>query len=59
MIGQDTVLNIPLGEPMDYTIDVSGEFNEYQWYKDGDILPGENTNTLYIESVEEADEGVT
>ena len=57
MIGKDTVFNIHSGESMEYTIEVSGDYNQYQWYKDGSAVAGQTSNTLYIENVEESDAG--
>ena len=48
MIGNDTVLVVGSGGELSYTIEVSGENNTYQWYKDNVALPGQTTNTLFI-----------
>jgi Leucine-rich repeat (LRR) protein len=58
MIGVDTTIEIMNGETIEYTIEVSGDFNVYKWYKDGSLLPDQTTNTLYIENASSADQGV-
>ena len=40
-----------------YTIEVSGDYNTYQWYHDGSVIQGQNTNTLNIEEVSSAHVG--
>jgi len=50
-IGTDTTLAVDWGADLYYTIEVSGEYNIYKWYKDGTLLPDQNTNTLFISSV--------
>jgi hypothetical protein len=57
MIGQDTVVEVINGETLEYTLEVSGENNIYSWYKDGTLLPGQTTSTLYIENASYADQG--
>ena len=55
--GNDTLIELIKLEPLSYTIECSGDNNIYQWYKDGDILSGQTTNTLYIESALLSDQG--
>jgi Leucine-rich repeat (LRR) protein len=50
-IGNDTIIELNIGEDFLYTIDVSGDYNSYQWYKDGNLLSGQTTNTLTIDNV--------
>ncbi|MCB2222407.1 MAG: leucine-rich repeat domain-containing protein [Bacteroidetes bacterium] len=57
MIGQDTTLEVINNETLEYAIEVSGDNNEYQWYKDGTLLPGQTTGTLYIENASIDDQG--
>jgi len=56
--GEDTLLLANQGSPIEYTIEVSGDYNQYQWYKDGSILSGQTSNTLIINSLSAADEGI-
>ncbi len=57
-IGTDTTIIIETGNPLDFTIEVTGNYNNYQWYKDGVELAGFNSNTLHFDNVSVADEGV-
>ncbi len=57
MIGTDTVITIYEGSEVSYTIEVSGENNIYQWYKDGTLVPEQTSNTLYFASVSHSDMG--
>ena len=41
-----------------YNLDVNGNNNLYQWYKDDSILPTQNTNTLNLENIQLADSGI-
>jgi Leucine-rich repeat (LRR) protein len=56
-IGNDTTVTAPSGQPFNYTIEVSGENNEYAWYKDGVMMAGQNTNTLQLPVISKDDEG--
>ena len=47
LIGQELLIRIP----------VSGSANEYQWYKDEQPLQGFQTDSLFIQNVELADNG--
>lgn len=47
LIGQELLIRIP----------VSGSANQYQWYKDEQILQGFQTDSLFIQNVELADNG--
>ena len=55
--GKDTVLVIEAGSELTYTMNVTGQANQYQWYKDGVALPGFNTPVLHFESVTVENEG--
>jgi Leucine-rich repeat (LRR) protein len=63
-LGQRLVLGAPesinplSGETITRTIEVGGSNNIYQWLKDGEELAGQNTNTLTLENVSEADAGI-
>jgi Leucine-rich repeat (LRR) protein len=58
MIGTDTVFTIWEGSELSYTIEVSGDNNMYQWYKNNTVLPGQTSNTLYFASVVPSDMGI-
>lgn len=58
MIGQDTTIEVSANDTLSYTIEVSGENNIYKWYKNGTLLPDQNSNTLYIENATASDQGV-
>ncbi|MEZ5082118.1 MAG: T9SS type A sorting domain-containing protein [Bacteroidales bacterium] len=57
MIGQDTTIEVVDNGTLQYTIEVSGENNIYQWYKDGSLLPDQTSSTLYIENASSTDQG--
>ncbi len=50
-IGNDTTIVLEEGTDLNHTIQVSGEYNVYQWYKNNFPLAGQNTNTLHFENV--------
>jgi Leucine-rich repeat (LRR) protein len=56
-IGNDTTIVLEQGSELSYTVDVSGDYNKYQWYKDGIELTGFTSNELYFESLTVTDEG--
>jgi len=57
MLGADTILSVPNETELSYTIDVSGQYNVYKWYKDGELLPEQTTGTLHIDAVTYEDMG--
>ncbi len=57
MLGADTVLSVPYDTELSYTISVSGQYNVYKWYKDGELLPEQTTGTLHIDAVTYEDMG--
>ena len=57
MLGTDTVLSVPYDTELSYTIEVSGQYNIYKWYKDGELLPDQTTGTLHINPVTYEDMG--
>ncbi|MBE0638435.1 MAG: T9SS type A sorting domain-containing protein [Bacteroidales bacterium] len=57
LIGNDTLVEVIEGQDMEYTLEVSGENNAYQWYRDSVAMSGQNTNTLLLENVNIEDEG--
>ena len=56
-IGTETVIEVVNGETISYTLEVSGDNNIYQWYKDNVILADQTSNTLYIENTTISDQG--
>ncbi len=56
-IGNDTIIYAELGGDFETTMEVTGEFNEYQWFKDGLMLNGQTSNTLVIPALTYDDEG--
>lgn len=56
-IGEAESIELVSGDTLNFTIVCSGENNTYTWYKDGEILPGQTTNTLTIESASASDQG--
>jgi len=57
MIGEDTLILANPGTTVEYILEVSGENNVYQWFKDGSLLSGQTTNTLLIEDMSLSDDG--
>lgn len=55
--GNDTIIYAVLGEDFETTMEVTGEFNDYQWFKEGSLLDGQTSNTLVISSLSYDDEG--
>lgn len=51
MVGVDTLIDVQTNGDLNYTIDVSGANNTYQWYKDGTSIDGQTTNTLILNEV--------
>ncbi len=56
-IGNDTTIVLEQGSEFDYTVEVSGTHNEYQWYKNGIAMVGFNTNTLHFDNLTPSNEG--
>ncbi len=56
-IGNDTTITAATGQLLNYTIEVSGEYNQYSWFKDSVIITGQNTNTLQLTEITEGDAG--
>jgi len=56
-IGNDTTIVLEQGSEFDYTVEVSGTHNEYQWYKNGIAMVGFNTNSLHFDNLTPANEG--
>jgi hypothetical protein len=48
---------VPYDTELSYTISVSGQYNVYKWYKDGELLPEQTTGTLHIDAVTYEDMG--
>ncbi|MBE0638431.1 MAG: hypothetical protein IH598_07920 [Bacteroidales bacterium] len=57
LFGNDKLVEVVEGQDFEYTLEVSGENNAYQWYKDSVAMPGQNTNTLMFENAGIDDEG--
>ena len=57
-ISNDTIIEIEEGNDFEYTLEVTGEHNIYQWFKDGQLLEGQNTNTLELSNVDASMQGV-
>ncbi len=58
MIGNDTTIVIEEGTEFNYTIEVTGDYNNYQWSKGGLPLPDQTTNTLHFDEVTMENSGV-
>ena len=56
-IGNDTTIEVINNGILSYTIEVSGDNNVYQWYKDGTLLFDQTSNTLYVENASIDDQG--
>ena len=56
--GKDTLVYPEGGGTFEFTWDVSGENNVYQWFREGTLLDGQTTNTLTLADVSADDEGV-
>ena len=56
--GYDTIIYPESGGNVEFTWDVSGEYNVYQWFKEGVLLNGQTTNTLTLTDITSDDEGV-
>ncbi|MEJ2627286.1 MAG: T9SS type A sorting domain-containing protein [bacterium] len=54
-IKQDT--SIEKGSTLELSVNVGGTANQYQWMKDGEVIPGANYSSYAIDAVESADEG--
>jgi len=52
---QDTTVNI--GSSLTISVTVGGEHNEYQWKKDGSIIPGATNSAYIMDSVSSGDTG--
>ena len=53
----DTIL-LQEGDSIRIDAGSMGEFTQYRWYKDSDLLPGENLSSLFIEHFNDEDKGV-
>lgn len=56
--GNDTIISPEVGQDLEFSWEVTGEFNEYQWFKDGVIMSGQNSNTLTLTNITMYDEGI-
>ena len=55
--GNDTTLYPETGTNFEFVLETTGEYNVYQWYKDGDILEGQTSDTLSFYEITEEDNG--
>lgn len=46
------------GKPYTFQVKATGDNLTYNWYKDGVLIPDENTNSLTIRNVSPSDEGI-
>ena len=56
--GNDTIISPEVGQNLEFSWEVTGEFNEYQWFKDGVMVSGQNSNTLNLTNITMYDEGI-
>lgn len=56
-IGEMQTLELYSGDTLNHTIEVSGENNVYSWYKDGELLADQTSNTLSIYNASAEDQG--
>lgn len=56
--GNATIISPEVGQDLEFSWEVTGEFNEYQWFKDGVIMSGQNSNTLTLTNITMYDEGI-
>jgi len=56
-IGQRKDTTILAGQNFSYHLQTGGEFNQYQWFKDGTLLTNQTSPLLEISSVKPADAG--
>ncbi len=49
--------NATVGHPIEFSTVLSSDYNEYQWYKDNELIPDTTSKVLRIESVNLEDAG--
>ena len=57
-IGEDVIILIQVGEPLDISVDIGGEFNEYQWYLWGTPIPGADSSHYTLNSISYSEFGI-
>jgi gliding motility-associated-like protein len=45
------------GQPYSFTVTIGGADNIYQWFKDGEVIPNQTSNTLQFNALTRDDEG--
>ena len=58
LIGEDTYIDIQVGDTLNIYVDIGGEYNEYQWYFNGWPIPGANSSNYTLNSITQMDFGV-
>ncbi len=56
-IGNEIYAYKEIGDNYSYKLNVGGEYNQYQWYKDGTALPGQTSATLNLTNLSATDAG--
>jgi Leucine-rich repeat (LRR) protein len=52
---EDTIVDVQIGENFSFTVEVSGDYNTYQWYKGPVLLQDQTTNTLMLDDISDDD----
>jgi len=50
LLGEDVYVIIRVGDPFDISVDIGGEYNEYQWYLDWEPILGANNSNYSVSS---------
>jgi hypothetical protein len=58
LIGEDLEIEKNEGESVEFGVNTSGEYNLYTWFKNGEPIIGELTNTLSLDNLDEDDEAI-
>lgn len=56
-VGSESDTTVLEGTPVSFTVSVGGAANQYQWFRNGSMLPGETSTDLTLPSVAQADSG--
>ncbi len=57
-VGEVDEYYLPFGEEFTFSVDVRGENNTYQWYKDDEPIVGATNTSYFIESITHNDAGI-